>query len=135
LKQIGIADINRSLTLTLSSQNAYKPGTDIEFDIHNMSPYEVLLPADYGAKIFMARDTGWLELKNNLEYHGEVELLSAASGPLLSEFPAIVRPAFGPDVNLQPQNIVRILVAGELMNGQAKPVSQVGAYVDIILTR
>lgn len=133
---IPIVDMNKSLQIVLNNkETSFKSDSTIEFEIYNKSPNYLHL--DYVAHIKLLGSPDrlhWLELKNGFTYAASEVILSPEGTPLLDDQHGWAIPLLDPmHFKIDRDNLVRIVVIGEIMEGDALTGETVGAYVDVLI--
>jgi len=136
---IPVADLNKSLRVTIipDGQNENKFGSDIEIHVENLSEQHIFFTGDASLpRVFIIRENKWTEIKNHNDYYGDGWELSPKGEryPNPSLFATWVRPILEPNLeNKRQQEIVRILIVGELAHDKQETGIPVGAYVDLLV--
>lgn len=140
-KAIGITDINSSLQAELISIKRREGYLDPEIIVHveNFSGGKLSFSPDASVTVstFIIADGKWIKTLNNndvffLNDGKEITLYpdgtSQRSDIRISVYPVLSYPTGYNTEGMKVENIVRILVVGELVRDEGK--SRVGAYVD-----
>ena len=130
---IPVTDMNKSLSMIVDSKKQYfSLGDDIPLIVENKSSH--FISFDVNTHIRMLRSTGsqWMEVKNAITYSGTL-LLSPHGKPLLDFRHTDVKPILDQSSLSDINTIVplRIVIIGEIMNGDTPTGKKVGAYVDV----
>ncbi len=131
---IQVTDINKSMTVKTLGTSVNKLGHDIRILIENTTNYQILLPADYGNKVFVIRNGQWIEISNSAQYNGEMMLLPLNLGGIgyedVGDVWAVLN--LNMSVNSTEPETLRIFVQGVRKNA-GQPDHPVGAYVDTLI--
>lgn len=131
-----LSDMNKSLQIVVNDQRAiFKPGSEIELTIYNKSPYSLFF--DNKTHVMLLGnldDLHWTEIKNAITYSATM-ILSPEGAILLDRQYTSVKPVLdqtdfdsgGADI------LLRIVIVGEIVDGDARTGRKVGAFVDVIL--
>lgn len=105
--------------------NSYRNEEMLFLGIQNKSDHSIVLPQDYGIKIFVHRGNGWEPVENIMQYpEGETQLSSAKKGPLSFTTTGIV-----PQIpDMKNAETIRVVMVGHSENDEK---NKVGAFVDI----
>lgn len=110
--------------------NTFKNEESISLEIRNISKGQINSGLDFGARIFVRTDQGWIEVKNKTIYgNGSVTLDPSKNYDPLKTAAIFVRPDL-PDYSV-PYDI-RIFVIGDLMESGKEP-QKVASYIDLSL--
>jgi hypothetical protein len=132
---VPLTDMNKSLQIVVASDDkSFQLGFDIPLLVYNKSPHSMFF--DVNSHIRLLRSTGdrWVDVKNALTYSGTM-LLSPQGTPLLDLQYTDARPILD-EGNLSASNtdiLLRIVVIGEIMEGDTRTGKKVGAYVDVFV--
>jgi hypothetical protein len=127
--------MNESFQLKVNSdENIFKFGSDIPVLFNNKSPYKIFFATDSFIKLFIIRDNKWLEIRNRNKYSGVLVLSS--KGTSLSDFNTTgVRPVLDNNIVSEgKEELLRIVMIGELMENGIRTGNFVGAYVDVYVS-
>ena len=106
--------------------NTHKNNDLLTFQLVNLSDISVVFPGDFGIKIFIKGDEGWILVENNFHYPSEENTLLTHD-----LFPPGLVVDLSPSVrNLQKSETIRIILVGHKANF---PNELVGAYIDTLL--
>jgi len=130
-----VADMNKSLQITVYSPNEnYSSGSEISLIVENKSSHFILFDTNTYIKLLRNTGTQWVEIKNDMTYSGTV-LLAPPNTSLLNFHYPYVKPVLD-ESNLQTTSLfipVRIVIVGEIMDGEKPIGKKVGAFADISL--
>ena len=113
-----------------------KFGSVIKLLFRNVSGQEVFFPVGYRIKLFVIKNNKWIEIPNTVEYYGEGSLLQTKSEQALGgRIGAWVRPVLPSEITTEDQEILRILVVGELLTNGEKTGIPIGAYIDFLISQ
>lgn len=133
---IPIADMNKSLQIILNPRvTSLKADSTIEFEIYNKSPNYLHLNYVTDIKLLGSPDRiHWMELKNGFTYAASEVTLSPEGTPLLDDQHGWAIPILDPTYfKMDRANLVRIVVIGEIMEGDDLTGEKVGAYIDVVI--
>lgn len=129
-------NINKSFQIYIDSNDAenLKYGSDIKIAFKNVSGEDVFFEVGYGIKLYIIRDNAWVEIQNKNEYYGEGSILQtknqqASGGRLVTG----VRPVLPPGIAPIADEILRIVVIGEILSDGERTGHHAAAYVDLLL--
>jgi hypothetical protein len=132
---VPITDMNKSLQMVVDSQERYFPlGSDIPLIVENKSSHFISFDVNTHIRLLRIRGSQWMEVKNAITYSGTM-LLSPQGKPLLNLQYTDVKPILD-ETNLSGSNtsvLLRIVIIGEIMEGDTRTGKNVGAYVDVFL--
>jgi hypothetical protein len=134
-KKFPLADLNRSLQLGLVGEGGvFDKNSSIAFYIYNMSNRPILIDHNANTKLFVARNSKWVEIENSIIYPDSLPL-SPLGTPLLDSRYTWVQLVLSDEVfDTTTEDIrIRILVLGEIMEDDHEIVESVGAYFDILI--
>jgi hypothetical protein len=140
-EMIPIANLNTHLQVKVIKGDQHKFGSDVHILVENISDNSIYLSTGIDTlfvKVFVVQDNTWKEIRNDTIYYsitvGDGYILSPAKGEQPNRFTNSVRPMLEPNGQDEgKQEIVRILVVGELMSEGKKIEIPVGAYVDLFM--
>jgi len=107
--------------------NSFKTDDVVSLDVQNISGNLIKAAPDFGARIFILTDKGWVEVKNEMIYKNNPFSLDPLK--MAGEM-AMVSPEL-PDYSV-PYDI-RIFIVGDLIEN-GKEVRRVGSYIDLKLS-
>lgn len=135
-KMLAIEDVNNSFRIYIVSNDVenLKYGSDIKIAFRNTSGEKIFFPVGYGVKLYIIRNSKWLEIQNQNEYYGEGSLLQTknqedSGGRLVTG----VRPNLPPEITPLGQEILRIVVIGEIQSIGENMADQTAAYIDVFI--
>jgi hypothetical protein len=134
---IEIDSLNESFQISADTSNPKKLmyGSDVSIVFKNISGDEVFFPVGYGIRLFIIRDKTWVEIPNKNVYYGDGSWLQTRSDELLgARLGTWVRPVLPPGVDAAGQDVLRIVVVGEIPSDQNKTGSYTAAYVDVFIS-
>jgi hypothetical protein len=105
--------------------NSFRTDDYISLDIQNISESQITSDPDFGARMFIRTDKGWVEVKNEMTYKNKPFSLDP-----LKMAGTIVYPEL-PDYSI-PYDI-RIFIVGELVEN-GNEARKVGSYIDLKLS-
>ena len=123
-------EMNKTLRLSApSEQNSFKIGDTLSLVLENYSDTPIILPQDYGVRIFQPIDENWEAVENGMEYGPGKEVVKPNSQP----YPLVFVPVF-PSVFSDHEVTIRIVVVGNYSVEQSEQLGkEVGAYFDVTL--
>jgi hypothetical protein len=130
-----VTDMNKSLHMTIYEPGGnYSSGSEISLIVENKSSHFVFF--DKSTYIKLLRNTGsqWVEIENDMTYSGTL-LLAPPKTSLLNLHYPYAKPVLD-ESNLHTTSLfipMRIVVVGEIMDGDEPTGKNVGAYVDMSL--
>lgn len=134
-----VDDINKSFQIYIDStdRESMKFGSDIHVVIKNLSNQQIFFPVGYGIRLFIIRDSEWVEILNKNKYYGDGSFLRPKGIQELGDrISTGVRPILPSQIGFEDdQEILRIVMIGELMSDEEKTGIPVGAYTDIFVSR
>jgi len=104
--------------------NSFKTDDTVTLDVQNISENRITAAPDFGARIFIRTDNGWVEVKNKMGYKNKpfsVDPRKLAATMVIPELPDYSVPYD-----------IRIFLVGELIEN-GKEARKVGSYIDIKL--
>ena len=114
--------------------NSFKSGDLVALAIENLSGSKVVLPPDYGLRLFaLDQDTGeWVEISNKGQY---VPQTPRQISPRLDgyELPGTILTSLQPDIQVGTVVTMRVFVIGTMYDGDTPTDELVGAYADVTL--
>lgn len=134
-KMILIEDMNDSIGIRkISSENA-KYGSDVKVSIENLSSQPIYFPLDFVIRLFIIRDNKWVEIQDKNQYYGEGTMLHPQDQQeSIGRVITWVRPVLPMGISsADNQDILRILITGEVQGIGVDNETLVGAYADIII--
>ena len=135
LTAIPITDMNKSLTMVVDGEEQYfSLGSDIPLIVANRSSHFVIFDIDTHIQLLMNTNSQWTEVENEITYSGILSL-SPQGVPLLDFRSTWVKPVIDESIlgNSTLNIPLRIVIIGEISEGDTPTGKQVGAYVDVIL--
>ena len=137
LTAVPASDINKSLQVVLEDDESYfEWGSDINLLIYNRSDHSIYFDDNMFVRLLVSSDNNqWLDVENEIEYVGP-RLASPRGTPLLDFEHIVVRPVLDKATlnNDKKDHLLRIVVIGEIMEGDTHTGDNVAAYVDVFLT-
>lgn len=109
--------------------NSFKTNEAVTLEIRNISKNQITSGLDFGARIFVRTDQGWIEVKNKEGYEEQLLTLDPSGNDPLKTAATSVLPDL-PDYSVP--TYIRIYVFGNLMEN-GKESKKVASYVDLIL--
>jgi len=134
--QVPVNDMNKSFCIWVDSSNyaELKFGSDIYVVIENLSDQQIFFPLGYGTRLFIVRDNKWVEIMNKNEYYGNGSILFPKGIQLGYLISTGIRPIIGPNIKYEGnQEILRIVIIGELISDGKKTGISAGAYTDVFV--
>lgn len=133
---VPLSDMNNSLQIATNSQDStFKSGSEIELTIYNKSLHSLYFDNITHMRLFSSSDNlHWTEVKNAITYTATM-ILSPEGTILLDTQYTSVKPIVDQsefDINGE-DILLRIVIIGEIMNGEVRTKEKVGAYVDVVL--
>jgi hypothetical protein len=111
----------------------FKYGSDISLIFENLSDQKLFFDTDNFVRLYVVRDSQWLEVRNKRTYSGEL-LLFPTGTPLLDNNSVKVRPALDNIPAIQnSDDFLRVVVVGEILRDDVRTGELVGAYVDVMI--
>jgi len=136
---VPLADMNKSLEIAVArdvaiSEQSFQLGSAIPVEVFNKSPHFVSFESNSQIKLLIYENNQWVDVKNDITYSGTM-LLSPQGTLLLDLQYNWVQPNFdGTSLSSSSTKIpVRIVVIGEIMEGDTRTGKNVGAYVDVFV--
>ena len=136
---VPLTDMNKSLEIAVardvaSNEQSFRLGSDIAVEVFNKSPHYISSDFNSQIKLLIYENNQWVEVKNDNTYSGNM-LLSPQGTLLLDLQYTWVQPNLdGSSLNSRNTKIpVRIVVIGEIMEGDTRTGKNVGAYVDVFV--
>ena len=113
----------------------YRFGSEIPLKIVNISSRLIQFDPDSHVKLYMIRDNTWDEVGNVITYSGSLTL--SPTGTILLDYALTrVQPDWNDEVQANDQKeLVRIFMIGEIVENGAGTGEQVGAYLDVFVSR
>mgnify|MGYP007068807750 CR=1 FL=1 len=129
---LAIKDVNDSLAVTyLDFMSEGQIGSSISLDIRNSSNNKIGFPDDWGVRIYLKTDDVWMEVSNKTTYYQTHEIVLE---PANDEFGSVGSTIANPDILNESNPVtIRVIVVGNIMNGDVLTDEQAAAYVDITL--
>jgi hypothetical protein len=128
-------DLNNTLRLEVdSTQKSFQPASEIPLILYNESDRFIYFDVSSYVKILSYTSSKWVEVKNGLTYSGTL-ILSPNGTPALDETYTWAQPVLDQSI-LTPNNtdvLLRIVVHGEVMEGESRTGEQVAAFVDVYM--
>jgi len=110
--------------------NSFKTSEPISLEIRNISNNQITSGPDFGARIFVRTDDGWIEVKNKEGYEYELLTLDPSENyDPLKTAATFVLPDL-PDYSVR--SYIRIFVVGTLIDN-GKESKMVASYIDLEL--
>ncbi|MFT3894865.1 MAG: hypothetical protein QM730_24815 [Anaerolineales bacterium] len=110
--------------------NTYKNSEPISLEIQNISDKRISSGPDFGARIFVLTENGWVEVKNKVVYQKDGFILNPNENYVPERIAAIFVQPDLLDYSVPTQ--LRIYVIGNLLE-DGKVVKEIASYVDIEL--
>lgn len=132
---VPITDMNNSLSLIVdSNQQSFASDTDIPIILKNKSSQHIVFDENSHVKLLINTDNQWTEIKNGITYSGAMTL-SPSDVLIFNEQYTWVRPLLdGFDFGERNSPVpLRIVITGEMMDGDVPTGNKVGTYVDVLL--
>ena len=133
---VPLTDINKSLQIVLNSkETSFASGSEIELMVYNKSPYYLYFDNDSHMRLLGSSDNlHWIEVKNAITYSATM-ILSPQGTILLDTQPTWVKPILDQSSfdAKRVDFLLRIVIAGEIMDGDNRTGKKVGAYIDVDL--
>jgi hypothetical protein len=137
LTALPITDMNKSLQVVIEDQGSYfEWDTEINLLIYNKSDTSIYFDNNVFVKLFVSsEDNQWIDVENEIEYMGP-RLSSPQGTPLLDFEHIVVKPVLDKATisNENRDRLLRIVVIGEIMDGDTHTGQNVAAYADVFLT-
>ena len=133
---VPIDDMNRSIRIRVDTevQEDLKFGSDIHVVIDNLSDQQIYFPLGFGIRLFVVGNHAWIEAQDKNTSYGDGSLLRArGKEEMASRISTWVRPIFPSQLNEGQQEILRIVLVGELMADGKRTGVPVGAYTDVFV--
>lgn len=106
--------------------NSHKNNEPLALGLINKSANRIILPDNYGIKIFKKDDQNWIPIENNLQYSsGDITLLTFKESPL-GLLPVAMPLILGMTLPVT----IRVVFVGHYDDSGAK---NVGAYIELTL--
>lgn len=127
-----IKDINQSITLELTpySRDSLRPDTLFDLLAVNQIKDAVRFPADFNMKIFRFSNHEWLLTQNEVTYLSDEIILADSSLHGISELLPIKLALEHPEED----NLIRVVILGELLIDGEPNGEKVAAYLDLTIT-
>ncbi len=131
---IQINDLNKSMTVRMLGSSVNHFGIDIDIVVENKTDFQISVSANIGEKVFVIRNGQWVQIRNQIQYVGDLILAPTNSGGIEYERSHTVSPVLNPNMtfNVPEPEILRIFIQGVIKNG-SQPDHSVGAYVDTLI--
>ena len=133
---VPVADMNQSLQMVVdSNETSFQVGSDIPLIIYNKSQNSIFFDVNSYVKLLIGIGNQWVEVKNALTYSGTLLLSPQGTPPLFDLTYTWAQPVITEDI-LNTANtdiLLRIVIIGEIMEGETRTGKNVGAYVDVFL--
>ena len=110
------------------------PNSEIRLSIINKSTHFISFPPDSDVKLFVLKDSEWVEVRNKITYSGLLQLYP--QGTLLKDTrTSWVHPVLDDNMmdNEKKEILLRIVMVGEIVEEDVYTGVLVGAYVDVFL--
>ena len=104
--------------------NSFKTDDLVSLDVQNISESRITADPNFGTRLFIRTDKGWVEVKNKITYKNKPFSLDP-----LKLGAVVVRPEL-PDYSVP--YAIRIFVVGDLIEN-GKEARKVGSYIDLKL--
>jgi len=132
---VPVPDMNKSLSMVLYSKKQYfSSGSDIPLIIENKSFDYISFNDNTYIRLLMNTGGQWIEVKNGITDSGIISLSSHDKPALNLQFvdvkPMLDKSSLGNNNTIIP---LRIVITGEIMNGNTPTGKRVGAYIDVPL--
>ena len=134
--QVPVRDLNKNFCIWVDSSNQadINFGSDMNVVIENLSDQQIFFPLGYGTRLFIVRNNKWVEIMNSNEYYGNGSILFQKGIQLGDRISTGIRPVLGPNIKDEGhQEILRIVIIGELITDGKKTGISVGAYTDVLV--
>jgi len=132
---IPVSDMNKSVRIkVINKQEFYSSGSDISIILENKSSYFISFDTDMPIKLLRNIDAQWVDVENVITYL-DTMLLNPKSEPGLNFQTTSVKPMLGKNDSGNTNALIplRIVVVGEIMNGDTPTGKQAGAYIDVLI--
>lgn len=137
LTAVPITDMNKSLQVVLEDEGSYfEWGSEINLLIYNKSDNSIYFDNNVFVELLVSSDDNqWIDVENEIEYMGP-RLSSPQGTPLLDFEHIVIKPVLDEATfnNERKDRLLRIVVIGEIMNGDTHTGQNVAGYVDVFLT-
>jgi len=136
---VPLADMDKSLEIAVArdvaiNEQSFRLGSAITVEVFNKAPHFVSSNFNSQIKLLIYENSQWVEVKNDITYSDT--MLISPQGTLLLDLqytwvqPNLDRSSLGSSNTKIP---VRIVVIGEIMEGNTRTGKNVGAYVDVFV--
>jgi hypothetical protein len=124
-------NVQHYLNIINLSKSPVRPNTTITLEIANETLDCVVFPYNFGVKIFIFQNKGWVEIPDNIEYADHYDIVLAPRGRLDADTLVAIRPDYTTISTLSKGQVLRIVLIGSLcINGT--PSNQTTAdYIDL----
>lgn len=132
---IPVSDMNKSIRIkVIYEKEYYSSGSDINLMLENKTSYFISFDTNPPVQLLRNMDTQWIEVENAITYL-DTMLLYPQSEPGLNLQTTTVKPILDQNSAGAVNTLIplRILVVGEIMNGDTPTGKQVGAYLDVFI--
>jgi len=133
---VPLIDINNSLQIAIDGQEtSFAPDAEIELTLYNKSYHFLYFENGSRVKLLVSTDNlHWLEVKNAFTDSLPMKL-SPKGTILLDTRHILVQPILDQSIfNVKGEEFrLRIVLIGEIMNGDTRTGKEVGAYTDVSL--
>jgi hypothetical protein len=133
LPDLNFSDIEMNQRFILEAPkglNTFKIGEIISLIVDVKSNDQIAFENDYGARIFLLEDTGWVEIPNHVKYPVGQILLSESKGDPFQKGEADIVPKLEDETN---SVTLRIILIGNIYRDGKITKDQTAAYIDIEL--
>lgn len=132
---LNIKNVNQSLNLIYQDTLPLNKGhieSKVFLDVRNYSDKRIWFPDDWGLKIYRSDNNSWVEIRDSMTSFQTEDIVLAPYGD--EELRDIGAPVVDPDIPNEGHPVtIRVVVIGNVMNGDVVTDEQAAAYVDITL--
>jgi len=132
---IPITDMNKSLKIDVyGDESTFHFDSDIPLIVSNKSSHSIYFDVNSHIRLLINSGGQWKDIQNAFTYSGTM-LLSPEGTPLLDLQYTDVQPMpneNNPNIN-NSDVLLRIVIIGEIMDGNARTGENAAAYVDVVL--
>lgn len=132
--QIPDEELNTRISLTApDGWDSFKTGDTVTLTIINTSGDKILFDPNYGARIFVFDDDGWIETSNELV---SLDIDDVILEPIKDNPASTGTTSIRPKLAIEASNLtVRIYVVGYLYADNVGTDNVTGAFIDVILRK
>lgn len=123
-------EVNKIIQVSTPPElNSFQVGDPLSLVLENYSNEQVVLPQDYGIRIFQFVDGDWEQVENRMEYSSSRKVVN----PNNDLYQLVFVTVYPYIVSDQKVNI-RVVIVGNYSNEETGNLGdEVGAYIDVIL--